>query len=178
MCSSLTPTPPSVCWCSLATVESVKTTTMSVLAERAWRQWQTRESRRVPVRVPLGALRNADERLLEEALERLSPELGLESDVRRLKEEPLLLMLDGYDELYRGVNLFVKNQLDVCRDVKVIITCRGDYALTVLGGVTQYRRYFAPVDARGQLCMQQLMERHIAPFNKSRLRSTLSDWCK
>jgi len=86
-------------------------------------------------------------------------------DVHDLKAHyPILLILDGYDEISTNENLFKTNCLASWKDIKVIITCRPGYSNTHFEAVK-----FGPVATNAShVARHSLVRLHINPLSSDK----------
>lgn len=93
---------------------------MTYLATECLQRWRGNPHHaRLPVPVALGMLHHPHH-LLQEVLAQLSSYVGeLAEGVRHVAEQPLLLLMDGFDELSKPDNLFTANKvsLSLCGDL-------------------------------------------------------------
>ena len=113
------------------------------------------EGARIPLYVSLPLLKDPEHSLMHETL---SKKGWSESDINELRKEqtPLLLFLDGYNELALGeTNIIASNELSAF-NVRIIITCRSQYLSL------NYRQSFMLSNDQHE----SLTEACIVPFSK------------
>jgi WD40 repeat protein/serine/threonine protein kinase len=121
----------------------------------------TKVGNRTPILTSLPSLDHPEQDLMETLLE----QQGLTSgEIEALKSEPLLLLLDGYDEIQTDSNLYMTNQLERW-NVKVVMTCRSERISRMQG---DYTSRFSPPDRREfeQLVLQPFDEEQIETYLK------------
>jgi WD40 repeat protein/serine/threonine protein kinase len=132
----------------------------------------TKLGHHTPILASLPSLDHPEQDLMETLLE----QQGLTSgEIEALKREPLLLLLDGYDEIQTDSNLYITNQLERW-NVKVVITCRTERISRMQGDCAGR---FSPPDRREfeQLVLQPFDETQIEAYVKEyvhRFGDTLS----
>lgn len=130
------------------------------LTQHTW--GKERFQTRIPLFIPLFAQKHPEEGLIDRYLKSTC---GLNKAEREsIKVKPLLLILDGFDELYQKVNLYRSNELWKLKDAKIIITCRSQ----ALAHVNDYRMFFYPYNNQEPQC-DQLQELVIRPFNEEQI---------
>jgi WD40 repeat protein/serine/threonine protein kinase len=132
---------------------------------------------RTPILVSLPSLAHPEQNMMETLLQQQGCST---SEMASLRNEPLLLLLDGYDEITTDSNLYLTNRLDQW-NVKVIITCRTERTSRMEG---DYQQHFSPTNR------QEFKQLVLQPFDKAQIEvyvqeyvlrfgSTLSgDWNK
>jgi WD40 repeat protein/serine/threonine protein kinase len=121
----------------------------------------TKVGNRTPILASLPSFDHPEQDLMEALL----VQQGLTSaEIEALKSEPLLLLLDGYDEITTDDNLYITNQLERW-NVKVVITCRTERVSRMQG---DYVDRFSPPDRREfeQLVLQPFDEEQIEAYLK------------
>jgi serine/threonine protein kinase len=117
---------------------------------------------RIPILASLASLRHPEQDLMERVL----GQMGLNpAEVQALKESPITLYLDGYDECLTEENLYRRNNLEGWTNLKLIITCRTERVSRMQG---DYRTRFYPSDSSE---LQQLV---LAPFDSAQIQDYLS----
>lgn len=108
----------------------------------AWQFWERYQpGKRVPLFIHLPVI--AQEKRVGELLQAYLESEGLESQqISKVKKEPLLLILDGYDEIPEVGNLYLQNHWHTL-NVKIITTCRPEALLKRQVGYS-YQELFLP----------------------------------
>jgi WD40 repeat protein/serine/threonine protein kinase len=123
------------------------------------------EPTRIPVLASLASVPRPEHNLMETLLQ----QQGLNgTEIESLKKEPMLLVLDGYDEIATEENLYIKNQLQNW-NVKVIISCRTQRISRMQG---DYKTRFSPPHPRE---FEQLA---LAPFTPEQIEEYLIQHCR
>ena len=139
------------------------------IEQKMWEHYSPGE--RIPLFVSLTVLpstafstENGNEgRLMESILEykNFSKE---EIDCIKLNQDPLFLILDGYDEINGKTNLYAENHLERW-NVKLLITCRSQYLSS------DYRSLFTLPSIQTHLEREHfLVERFIVPFTADKVK--------
>lgn len=89
-------------------------------------------------------------------------------------QQPLLLILDGYDEIYTDVNLYHSNQLWRLPDAKIIFTCRH----LAFINTPDYLRLFYPCDANQTIQSIGLAEYVMHPFTADQVQGYVEKYVK
>jgi WD40 repeat protein len=126
------------------------------------------------VRVPLYVhLPQYQEYLRTGLLEKVLQNLDLSGEERRiLRRHPLLLVLDGYDELHEQVNIYEENQWDQHGyDIKQLISCRQQ----VLIDSNKLALFQVPTGnhAFADVCYEEL---YLQPFSNTQINSYLKKY--
>jgi hypothetical protein len=138
-----------------------KSTFNRYMERKLWDAYQPGDS--IPLFIPLPSLRDPVNNLFNEVLEGY----GFTSkEIEFLqKNYRFTLILDGYDEMNKLVNLYVRNHLQNWK-AKIIIACRTQY----LTRVPSYTGYFLP--AAGERPNRQLFrEMTVVPFSDEQISS-------
>jgi WD40 repeat protein/tRNA A37 threonylcarbamoyladenosine biosynthesis protein TsaE len=141
-------------------------------------QWFTRQSFhyqglqvRIPLFIPLLAQKYPNGRLLEDYL-KITCKIKDKSQREWIKQQPLLLILDGFDEMHQKINLYQSNKLWKLKDVKILISCRSQ----ALAHVHDYASLFCPCDSRGKLQTFQLEKYVVTPFSEKQIEAYLKKY--
>ena len=142
---------------------SGKSTFGRYIEQRLWAEindGKMNQSAFLPLFISLPRLADPTKNIVEQVLERK----GVSDAIGMLKASrtPILLILDGYDEIKCKANLYRDSQLDQW-NARVLISCRSQY----LAGI-DYREQFMLIGQNHQLQANSLRELHILPFNAER----------
>jgi WD40 repeat protein len=140
-------------------------------------QWITRQSfhqglqGRIPLFIPLLAQKNPSEGLIDRYLKKTC---DIENKAERewIKQQPLLLILDGFDEIHQKINLYRSNKLWQFRNLKIIISCRSQ----ALAQIPDYRALFYPCDYHSKPQPDQLQEYVVTPFNENNIEAYIKKY--
>src|ERR1700733_12354845 len=127
---------------------------------------------RLPLFIPLLAVKNPHQNLLSHYLKQ---HLEIEERSQRdaILAEPLLLILDGFDEMRERRNLFLSNEIWRF-DAKVIISCRSQ----ALANEQNEKSFFYPYDKMEQVQPLQLKEYVMVPFTEKQIDAYLERYVK
>jgi WD40 repeat protein/serine/threonine protein kinase len=118
---------------------------------------------RTPILASLPSCPHPEQDLMQTVLQRQGLSSG---EIASLRQIPLLLLLDGYDEIATDDNLYRTNRLDQW-DVKVIITCRTERIARMQGN---YKSRFEPHDPSE---FEQLV---LAPFDRAQIEAFIKGY--
>lgn len=90
----------------------------------------------------------------------------IEVEALKRAKVPMLLFLDGYDELSTHQNIYVTNQLDQWAHMKVVISCRSSF---LIGRDSHYESFFVPVVGQ-QRMRSHLTEITLIPFSEDQIK--------
>lgn len=134
--------------------------------------------RRIPLFIPLSTQRDPSQGLIDQYLTSKEHGMGITDENQRefIKQQPLLLILDGYDEIRTKnnikINLYRSNELWKLPNAKIIISCRSQ----ALAAVHNYRTLFYPCNPLDQLLDDQLQEYFIHPFTPEQIDAYLKKY--
>lgn len=134
--------------------------------------WKTQRSQcRIPLFIPLLYQKNPHENLIDNYL-RFTCEIEDENQREWIKQQPLLLILDGFDEIHQKINLYQTNKLWQFKDIKIIISCRSQ----ALAQTYNYASLFYPYDNQGKPQNSRLEEFVVNLFSEKQIDAYLEKY--
>jgi len=125
----------------------------------------------IPLFIPLLAYEDPKRDLIEKHLT-ITCRIKDENQLEWIKQQPILLILDGFDEMHVKINLYRTNELWKFKNLKVIISCRSQWLATV----EDYRTLFYPLNNQEDPLKQSLQELVVSPFNSTQIEKYLQKY--
>jgi WD40 repeat protein len=160
-----------------------KTTLGLGLCDYFWHQLESEPRGRVPLYIHLPQYVTKGE-LSRKLLDDFLKEVINDDDARQIKQQPLLLILDGYDEITDRHNIYTVNHWSrPGYDIKMVTTCRPEVlhnseedALFEVSGLSYQTHYLQAFDE--QLIQAYLTEFIANPTPAFKARYQNTDWLK
>ncbi len=148
-----------------------KSTFNRYLERSLWEKYQKGDA--IPLFISLPSLTNPENELLQEYLQNLPPSCSFnQQEIGILQHQyKFIFIFDGYDEINKLSNLYLKNHLENWQ-AKVIISCRTDYLTGIANNDT---KIFMPyVGAKPQY--QAFMELSVVPFSDEQITAYITKY--
>ncbi len=146
-----------------------KSTFNRYLERSLWEKYQKGDA--IPLFISLPSLTNPENELLQEYLQILPPSCSFNQQEIGILQHQYKFIFDGYDEINKLSNLYLKNHLENWQ-AKVIISCRTDY---LTGMANNDTKIFMPyVGAKPQY--QAFMELSVVPFSDEQITAYITKY--
>jgi len=112
---------------------------------------------RLPLRITLSEVKNLNKAVEEFLLNHGCDQEGIDE----IKNESVIILFDGYDEINQSINLYKANKLEAWKDVKVIFTSRKENLTSMK---EDYTIYFTPGDEKTE--RDKLLSYTLCPLSR------------
>ena len=150
-----------------------KSTFNRYLERYLWEKHQ--EGDLIPLFISLPSLTNPETELIQEYLRNLPPSFSFSGqEIEVLKHQyKFVFILDGYDEINKLSNVYLKNHLENWQ-AKIIISCRTDYLTGIANNDT---KIFMPyIGTKPQ--HQAFVEMSVVPFSDEQITAYITKYLK
>lgn len=148
-----------------------KSTFNRYLEKNLWEQYK--EGYYIPIFISLPSLMNPETQLIQEYLQNLPPNCSFnEQEINILQSKyKFIFILDGYDEINKLSNLYLRNHLDNWH-AKIVISCRTDYLTSMANNDT---KIFMPyIGNKPQY--QYFIEMSVVPFSEEQVMEYINKY--